>query len=107
MNRRKLRRIFAIIGLVGAIGMAVTVTLYFFNMFGELSTLFGSLALAFVAFTLVFWALTYMFRSKDDESSDAPSDPLDDQTQKCEDDVGPGDDEEVGRGEDQTDTEQK
>ena len=75
MNRHTLGRIFAIIGLVGAVGMAVTVTLYFFNMFGENSGLFGTLALIFVAFTLAFWALAYAMRPKEDGKSDnAPQD---------------------------------
>lgn len=62
MNRELLRRIFAIIALVGIVGVTVFGTLVFFNLFTDYGILFGVLAVAFACVTAVFFILAYLIR---------------------------------------------
>ena len=72
MNKPLLRIIFAIIALVGIIGVAVFGTLTFFFLFDEtvvagdmtLGDLFGVLAVAFACVTAVFFILAYILRPR-------------------------------------------
>lgn len=66
MNKHLLRRIFAIIALVGILGVTVFGTLTFFNLFAETySVLFGTLATIFACVTAVFFILQYILRDKE------------------------------------------
>ncbi len=62
MNKELLRRIFAIIALVGIVGVTVFGTLVFFNLFSDYAALFGALAVAFACVAAVFFILTYILR---------------------------------------------
>ena len=65
MNKNFVRRIFAIIGLAGAVCSAVFISLYFFNMLGSYAGTFGTLAVIFICVTAVFFILAYILKPRD------------------------------------------
>ncbi|MBQ7227046.1 MAG: hypothetical protein IJX05_01445 [Clostridia bacterium] len=73
MNKQLLRRIFAIIALVGIVGVTVFGTLTFFNLFDEKnSPVFGTFAVAFACVTAVFFILAYILKDKEPTSLGIP-----------------------------------
>lgn len=79
MNKNLLRRIFAIIALIAAVGSAVTISLYFFNMLGDNAGIFGAIATAFVCVTAVFFILAYILKPREETDLGCPDDvPSDD-----------------------------
>ena len=65
MNRKIISRILAILGLICAVGMAVSMTVYFFNMGNkEISGTLGTLSVIFVCATLVFFIPAYALNKR-------------------------------------------
>lgn len=64
MNKNILMRIFAIIGLIGAVGTAVFSSLVFFNLNTELSGIMGTLAVIFICIMAVFFILAYSLKPR-------------------------------------------
>ena len=65
MNRKIVSRILAILGLICAVGMAVTMTVYFFNMGSEaISGTLGTLSVIFVCATLIFFIPAYALNKR-------------------------------------------